>query len=530
MGATRRRQKGGLVNINVKQQAPARSILDACLNNIPITTGFYILEHDNDTLAELDTNHTLKKMLDELSAELDINIKVRVSESNLCNPDHWKEDEATHGKPLVVILISCRSYENVVLNNFGPAPPRTPKGKLAFEEGGAYEGGVFKNVYYFGFNNYLHLHNGEIYSCKDDHAEEAVPNQTCGPFIGDQKETCCKAKKQHFRSMFVNDLKTRHCMKFTKESLGRKFADLKTRLARIAASKQKMQTLVKELSVGKFFLLDGDDVGAPCNGADNPCGIVDTYANSVANSKLFNKRSSMKYSIKEELEEEVNKREQIRETKELAAALDAGLDINKRIDEPPTTLLERAVWIPNTSMVVMLLKKGAKIPKSLVASILGIKWATAESPTREVIYEFFTRNPGMINNPLKDRATPLSIGLDNKDLEFVRFALGLGADPSLELSSEKYNGMSPIHIATTLGFVEAIRPLLDRGADINKMSVSFKKPIHIACEKEDAETIRFLVAAGAEITERDRESCRLLQQGGHHMRKKRTNKRTRKHR
>ena len=136
----------------------------------------------------------------------------------------------------------------------------------------------------------------------------------------------------------------------------------------------------------------------------------------------------------------------------------------------------------------------------------------------------------MINQPLEDRMTPLSIGIDNKDLEFVRFALDLGADPSLELSSEKYNGMSPIHIATTLGFVEAIQPLLDRGADINKMSVSSKKPINYACEAEDARTVYFLVAAGAEITERDHESCRLLQRGGYHMRKKKLNKHTRKRR
>lgn len=526
MGATRRKQRGGLVNINVKQQAPEKSITNACLDNIPITTGFYILEHDNDTLAELDTNPKLAKMLNELSAELDINIKVRVSESNLCNPNHWKDDEAAGGKPLFVILISCRSYENVVLNNFGPTPPRTPKGKLAFEEGVAYEGGVFKNVYYFGFNNYLHLHNGEIYSCKDDHAEEAVPNQTCDPFAGDQKEMCCTAKKEHFGSMFVNGLKTRHCMKFTKESLGRKFAELKTRLARIAASKQKMQTLIKELSVGKFFLLDGDDATAlSCNGHGNPCGILDTQANSVVSSELFNRRSAMKYSIKEEVEEEFHKREKRRETRELEAAIDAGL-----IAEPLSALLEKAVWNDNTSMVVMLLEKGAKILRRLIKSILVVKWATAQSPYRQVIYKFFTLNPLMINQPLEDRMTPLSIGLDNKDLEFVRFALDLGADPSLEMSSEKYNGMSPIHIATTLGFVEAIQPLLDRGADINKMSVSSKKPINYACEAEDARTVDFLVAAGAEITERDRESCGLLQRGGHHMRKKKLNKRTRKHR
>jgi hypothetical protein len=104
--------------------------------------------------------------------------------------------------------------------------------------------------------------------------------------------------------MFVNGLKTRHCMKFTKEWLGRKFAELKTRVARIAASKQKMQTLIKELSVGKFFLLDGDDATAlSCNGHGNPCGIVDTQANSVVSSELFNRRSAMKYSIKEEVEE-----------------------------------------------------------------------------------------------------------------------------------------------------------------------------------------------------------------------------------
>lgn len=531
--------KGGYVNIDVKQQAAEKSTIKVCLDNIPITTGFYILEEDNDALAELDTNLTLKKMLDELSAELDINIKVRISESNLCNPNHWKEDEATDGKPLIVILISCRSYENVVLNNFGPAPPRTAKGKLALEEGNEYEGGIFKNVYYFGFNNYLHLHNAEIYSCKDDHPDEIVPNQTCDFFAGDQRERCCKAKKNHFGSMFANMLKERHCMKFTKESFARKFADLKSRLDRIAASKQKMQTLIKELSVGKFFLLDGDDTTAiSCNGDGNPCGIVDKHTDSPTNSKSFNKLTSMKLNIKKELGKEMSKREQIRETHKLAAELDAGLDINKRIESnyensPPTTLLEKAVWSTNTSMVIMLLSRGAKISKNLIKSILEIKGTTADSPYKEVVYEFFTRNPSMLNQPLQNGSTPLSIALDNKDMDFVRFLLDSGANPALKLLSDRYNGMFPIHIATTLGLTEAIRLLLDRGVDINEKTVSFKKPINIACEIGDAETLRFLVTAGASVTERDRESCRLLQKGGYPnkrqtMRKKRSKKRTRK--
>jgi hypothetical protein len=194
MGATRK-QRGRGVTINTKKQPEA--IGDFCKAGYTLSVQDYVFEYDDAMLDDLKTNPKFKAMLEELSEELVVDIKVRISESNLCTPDHWREDKA-NDKPLIVILISCKSYENVLLNNFGKRPD-TKSRDYSFitkpPKGTVYEGGVFNNVYYFGFSHYLHAHDGEIYSCKAEHPEKKIPVQICNLFDGAAHEACCEAKK-----------------------------------------------------------------------------------------------------------------------------------------------------------------------------------------------------------------------------------------------------------------------------------------------------------------------------------------------
>ena len=520
-----RKLKGGYVTINSKKQALEKNIVQRCMIDTENPMLGYVFEHDNDMIVDLDTNPKFKKTLDDLSKELEIDIKVRISESNLCIPDHWKEDEAEGDRPLVVILISCRSYTNVMMNNLGKSPPKTEKGKIVFVDTKPprqYDGGIFKNVYYFGFSNYIHPHDGEIYSCKHEHPEDKIPYPTCHMFTGEKKKDCCKVKKQHFASMFSSLLEKRTCMKFTKESLEKKFKELKEKIKRVKESKQKMEAITREFTTGKFFLLDGDKPsGISCE--KGACKILQYHKTADSKSREFNLQAKAKEGIKAEVGVEVLRRQHMKETQEVLSQLEKGLDINKAVEG--VTLLEKAMAKKNTMMVKMLLARGAKIPKKLIKPILEGGLFT-ESPVKEVVHEFFIRNPDMINSPLQGGVTPLCTGIINGDKDFVKFCLDKGADPNQMLKGYDYTGMYPIHLAVSYGFVDGLELLLSKGANINSETSNHIKPAKLACMRADVPVLRFLLSKGATLTQEEREACDIYKNISGGLRKTRRNKRT----
>ena len=503
MGATRKKQRGGAVIINAQKQKEEMG--DFCKAGYTLTVEDYVFEYDDAMLDDLKTNPKFKAMLEELSEELAVDIKVRISESNLCTPDHWKEDVA-NDKPLIVILISCKSYENVLLNNFGKRPD-TKSRDYSFitkpPKGTVYEGGVFNNVYYFGFSHYLHAHDGEIYSCKAEHPEKKIPVQICNLFDGATREACCEAKKKHFASIFARTLSQRQCSKLTQEFLRSKFTELKEKIARIEASKTKMETLTKELTKGKFFLLDSDGSGQLCKPTAanaNPCGITNTYTKGLEKSEEFNKRfytmkrtlKSMKGRVRNRWrEEELAKKK--KERNELTAFLNSGGDINRVIDGQ--TALETAVWREEEDTVQFLLERGAKIPKKLIMALLSLPFPM-KTTYKTVMFAFFEKYPDMINSPIRG-ITPLATAVGNKDGGLFFFLLEKGADPTLTSSNDRFNGMQPLHIAASIGLDDAIEPLLKAGADIDAESVSYQTPLMYACKGGYTYTADLLKSLGA---------------------------------
>jgi len=503
MGATRK-QRGRGVTINTQKQPEAMG--DFCKAGYTLTVQDYVFEYDDAMLDDLKTNPKFKAMLEKLSEELAVDIKVRISESNLCTPDHWREDVATNDKPLIVILISCKSYENVLLNNFGKRPD-TKSRDYSFitkpPKGTVYEGGVFNNVYYFGFSHYLHAHDGEIYSCKSPHPEKKIPVQICNLFDGATREACCDAKIKHFASIFARTLQSRQCMKVSKEFLRSKFGELKEKIAIIKASKTKMETLTKELTKGKFFLLDSDGSGQPCKPTAanaNPCGITNTYTKGLEKSEEFDKRfytmkrtlKTMKGRVQQKWRNEENAKKR-KERNDLTAFLNSGGDINKVIQGQ--TALETAVWREEEDTVQFLLGRGAKIPKKLIMALLSLPFPM-KTTYKTVMFAFFEKHPDMINSPIRG-ITPLATAVGNKDGGLFFFLLEKGADPRLTSSNDRFNGMQPLHIAASIGLDDAIEPLLKAGADINAESVSYQTPLTYACKGGYPSTVELLKLLGA---------------------------------
>jgi ankyrin repeat protein len=80
------------------------------------------------------------------------------------------------------------------------------------------------------------------------------------------------------------------------------------------------------------------------------------------------------------------------------------------------------------------------------------------------------------------------------DMELLKRALAAGVSPNLYQSERGYL----IHQATAVGNREAMRLLIDAGADVNAVKDGGYAPLLVAALGEDCEASRLLLAAGAD--------------------------------
>lgn len=114
------------------------------------------------------------------------------------------------------------------------------------------------------------------------------------------------------------------------------------------------------------------------------------------------------------------------------------------------------------------------------------------------IRELGARDPGQVDAFGPDGFHPLGLAAFFKRPEAVRALLDLGADVHL---ASRPAGFTPLHSAvaddTGAAAKEIVRMLLDAGADPNARSASGGTPLHTAAFTGDVTMIRLLLAAGA---------------------------------
>jgi len=95
--------------------------------------------------------------------------------------------------------------------------------------------------------------------------------------------------------------------------------------------------------------------------------------------------------------------------------------------------------------------------------------------------------------------TALHIVTQRRDDIWIRFLTQKGANPNI---ADK-NGVTPLQIATNLGFVEGVEALLKAGADVDVANSTGETPLISAVLRRDIIMTRLLLANGADADRSD---------------------------
>ena len=93
---------------------------------------------------------------------------------------------------------------------------------------------------------------------------------------------------------------------------------------------------------------------------------------------------------------------------------------------------------------------------------------------------------------------PLHRAVRKADTEALRMLLEAGAD----VNAQGRMSDTPLHIAARVRNIAAIRVLLEAGADVNAQGDNGDTPLHHAARNGDTEALRMLLEAGADVNAR----------------------------
>lgn len=89
--------------------------------------------------------------------------------------------------------------------------------------------------------------------------------------------------------------------------------------------------------------------------------------------------------------------------------------------------------------------------------------------------------------------TAMHIVAERRDLTWIRFLRSKGANPDI---ADK-QGVTPLQIASNLGFLEGVEALIEAGARVEQTNAAGETPLIAAIHRRDVAMIRLLLENGA---------------------------------
>jgi ankyrin repeat protein len=98
--------------------------------------------------------------------------------------------------------------------------------------------------------------------------------------------------------------------------------------------------------------------------------------------------------------------------------------------------------------------------------------------------------------PATPRLSPLCVAASKGDVSEVRRLLDSGR---ANIKEHDGRGRTPLHYAVSYGQTNAVKLLLDKGADADARNYWLQTPLHVAASLGSIEVVRVLVAGGADL-------------------------------
>jgi ankyrin repeat protein len=125
----------------------------------------------------------------------------------------------------------------------------------------------------------------------------------------------------------------------------------------------------------------------------------------------------------------------------------------------------------------------------------GYKFLKAvEEKKQAEVNELLQKNSTLIDaRDLSSGRTALHIAAENREYSWLSYLLGKGANPNI---ADK-NGVTPLMLASQMGFVEAVNALAQSGAKVDTPNNTGETPLISAVHRRDIAMLRVLLLSGA---------------------------------
>lgn len=153
-------------------------------------------------------------------------------------------------------------------------------------------------------------------------------------------------------------------------------------------------------------------------------------------------------------------------------------------------------WMRNAGAILLGAALVASVPAAAQMYSDGYKFLKAVKDKDGDVVTDLLGEPGstIINSrDITNGETGLHIAAARRDLTWLQFLMGKGANPNI---ADK-KGVTPLMLATQLGFVEGVQALAKGGARVDVANDAGETPLISAVHRRDIALMRVLLLAGA---------------------------------
>ena len=200
-------------------------------------------------------------------------------------------------------------------------------------------------------------------------------------------------------------------------------------------------------------------------------------------------------------------------TEVVKALLAGGAEVDKKASRKKRTALFMAAINGHYETAKVLIAAGGDINKLDDDSITPLHYVvgggrdTGLPVFAETVKKFIDELNPDVNVPTTDfKNTPLHMALIHKQTEAVKVLLENGANPNAATKE----GKTPLHYAANYSLLSSAKALLSAGADVNAVNVYGQTPLFDATMNDDVRIVKVLADAGADVNKQDKDGYTAL--------------------